>query len=60
MMKDTWNRCDICGRFIALADFDRGARRHMLTPDAFGSSETWETLCIKHAPEEKQQNANAE
>jgi hypothetical protein len=51
---DTWNRCDVCGKFIAMNDFGKGAIRHMLTPDAEGFTETWETLCIKHAKEDKQ------
>lgn len=49
-MNDPWNRCDVCGKFIAMADFDKGAIRHMVTPDAYGTRETWETLCIDHGP----------
>ena len=52
-MTDPWNRCDACGKFIAMGDFDKGAVRHMLTPDAYGTHETWETLCIKHGLEER-------
>jgi hypothetical protein len=45
---DVWNRCDVCGRFIAYKDFDDGkARRCMVTPDSDYSSEAYETLCIK-------------
>jgi len=47
-MTDPWNRCDVCGKFIAMEDFDNGAIRHMITPDSDRSREEWETLCIKH------------
>lgn len=43
-----WNRCDVCGKFIALKDFDRGAVRNLIFPDSDRSVETWETLCTKH------------
>lgn len=46
---DPWNRCDVCGRFIAMDDFDNGAIRRMLTPDSDRSREEWETLCKAHA-----------
>jgi hypothetical protein len=45
---NAWNRCDVCGRFIALEDFDRGAVRRLLTPDSHYTRETYETLCIEH------------
>lgn len=50
--KEPWNRCDICGKFIALEHFGEGGKavRHMLTPDSDRSSEEWETLCPEHAP----------
>jgi len=51
-----WNRCDVCGKFIALKDFDNGAIRTLLTPDSELTKETYETLCIKHAKGES--NAN--
>jgi hypothetical protein len=44
-----WNRCDTCGKFIGIFDFDRGAVRRLVTPDSHWSKETWETLCIEHA-----------
>ena len=50
-MKKQWNRCDICGQFIALDDFEAGrAIRRELTPDSEYSRETWETehvLCAQ-------------
>jgi hypothetical protein len=50
--KDTWNRCDCCGRFISMKDFEtNAATRHMITPDSHFSRETYETLCKKHAHE---------
>lgn len=45
-----WNRCDVCGRFIAYADFGDSATRRPVTPDSHQSAETWETLCIDHSP----------
>ena len=52
-MDEKWNRCDVCGKFIALADFEHGASRICLTPDSEYTKETWETLCIDHAALEK-------
>jgi hypothetical protein len=45
------NQCDICGRFIAFADFTNGsgAIRRLVTPDSQHSTETYETLCKEHA-----------
>lgn len=49
-MDDKWNRCDVCGRFIAMDDFDSGdAQRYMLTPDSYRSTEEWATSCKAHA-----------
>ena len=45
----TWNRCDVCGRFIALRDFCRGAIRRLLTPSSHFTREEYETLCERHA-----------
>lgn len=50
---DLWNRCDVCGKFIAMDDFDKGAVRYMVNPDAYGCEETWETLCVKHGLEDR-------
>ena len=50
MNDDLWNRCDVCGRIIALKDFLNGATRRLITPDAEGTRETWETLCKDHKP----------
>lgn len=47
--RDHWNRCDVCGRFIAMKDFDKGARRNLLTPSSEFTREEFETLCIEHA-----------
>ena len=44
-----WNRCDICGRFIGLSDFESvKANRRMDTPDTAFTAETYETLCARH------------
>lgn len=41
-----WNRCDVCGHFIAMADFESGAAlREMTTPDSAYSMESYKTLC---------------
>jgi hypothetical protein len=52
-MSDPWNRCDVCGKFIAMRDFEKGAVRHMVTPDSDRSREEWETLCLKHGLEDR-------
>ena len=52
-MREPWNRCDVCGKLIAMDDFDKGATRRMLTPDSDRSREEWETLCIAHSPPQK-------
>ncbi len=44
-----WNRCDVCGQFIPISDFDNGASRKMITPDSDRSSEDYETLCKIHS-----------
>lgn len=51
-MSDPWNRCDVCGKFIAFEDFDRGASRTLLYPGSELTRETFETLCIEHATHE--------
>jgi hypothetical protein len=48
-MTDSWNRCDVCGRFIPIKDFiEEKAVRKLITPDSHRSEEEWETLCPKH------------
>lgn len=43
-----WNKCDICGQFISLKDFESGlAIRKLLTPDSDYSTEEYETICSK-------------
>lgn len=44
-----WNKCDVCGRFIAYEDVLSGkAIRRMDTPDSHVSSESWTNLCPTH------------
>ena len=39
-------RCDNCGHWIAYDDLaNQSARRALVTPDAEGTREEWETLC---------------
>jgi hypothetical protein len=48
----TWNKCDVCGRFIRMEAFDcrhGKAVRRLVYPDSEFTCETWETLCEKHA-----------
>lgn len=45
-----WNRCDVCGQFIALSSFECcEATRRLITPDSHFTKEEYETLCIKHS-----------
>lgn len=50
---ELWNRCDVCGRFIALDDFECGAVRRLIAPSSHFTREEFETLCRKDsdAPE---------
>ena len=44
-----WNRCDICGKYISISDFDSGLAEHILvTPDSEYTSEEYETSCRIH------------
>lgn len=51
MSKQKYNiRCDVCGRFISIADLEKGfATRQLITPDSYFSREEYETLCISHS-----------
>ena len=51
-MKHKWNRCDVCGLWIAYKDFRNGAIRVMVLPESDLSKETYKTLCIEHAEDE--------
>ncbi len=45
-MKNLWNRCQNCGRFIALDDIaDGNALHQLLEPDSDLGVEKWETIC---------------
>ena len=45
----TWNKCDVCGKFISMENFYTGkATRTMVTPDSEFSTEDYETLCPLH------------
>jgi len=47
---DSFNRCQVCGRFFPMADIESGKATHkMITPDSDWSYEQWESLCVKHA-----------
>jgi len=45
---EPWNRCDVCGKFISMDDFDHGAVRELVYPDSEFTRETFETLCKEH------------
>ena len=47
-VKHGWNKCDVCGCFIAFHSFGNQASRKLITPSAEGTEETYETLCRKH------------
>jgi hypothetical protein len=46
---DLWNRCDDCGRFVAIGDFSKGAVRKLVYTDSELTRETYETLCVRCA-----------
>lgn len=46
IMRDIWNRCDYCGKFIAFGDFVCGvAKREHIEEETLYSHERYETLC---------------
>ena len=46
--RDTWNRCDCCGKFISYADFaSEEALRVLIFPDSHFTEETYKTVCKK-------------
>ena len=48
-VKDMWNRCMECGRFISFDDLADGKALHqMLEPDSDLGVEKYETLCKLH------------
>ena len=52
-MANVWNRCDICGKFVSMADFVNGdARRELITPDSEFTSEDYETYHVRCNAEE--------
>lgn len=52
--RDAWNRCDECGKFIPMSDFDDGAVRRLIYPDSYLTRETYETLCRTHSADGEQ------
>lgn len=47
---EPWNRCDVCGQFVSYEAIADGKAKHrLLTPETEFTSETWETLCERHA-----------
>lgn len=47
-----WNRCDICGKYISIADFDSKKAKRTISYDYYGS-EVYDTFCKKHNPDKK-------
>lgn len=41
-----WNKCEICGKFIAIADFGSSAVHKLVYPDSEITEETWETFHV--------------
>jgi hypothetical protein len=56
-MTDNWNKCNICGQFIAYQEFaDETAVNRLVNPDAYGSEELWDTYhkrCENESTEER-------
>lgn len=48
--REIWNRCDVCGKFISIKDFESGEAIRNCTPDTEFTSEYYETFCKEHAP----------
>lgn len=49
--KDDWRKCDYCGRYIAIHDFETdSAIRHLISEDTSYSSEDWEVCCKECKP----------
>jgi hypothetical protein len=54
-----WNRCDICGQYIAIIYFrDNLAYRGLVTPDSEFTCEEYETFCPRHNPHLNTEHAN--
>jgi hypothetical protein len=47
MKKEIWNKCDYCGKFISIEDFDTGKASRKFTPDSHYSVESFENKCFK-------------
>lgn len=44
-VENGWNRCEVCGQFIAFSEFADGTSEHNLVyPDSEITVETWETF----------------
>lgn len=51
-MDKLWNKCDICGKIIAMKDFDAGkAIRNFIEPDSHFGHEKYETYHFKCQPD---------
>lgn len=47
-MNDAWNKCNVCGQFIAYQEFvDETAVNVLVNPDAYGSEELWDTYHVR-------------
>ena len=54
MKNNTWNKCDNCGTYIPMADFEQEkAIRKFILPDSDYSTEEYETLCKKCTTKER-------
>ena len=48
MKTEPWNKCDVCGKYIAYADFIRGkALRVFTAPNSQFTEESYTTMCPK-------------
>lgn len=59
MKEKPWNRCDYCGRFLALRAFLKGsAVRKLVSHDTAFSSENYETYHVRCQNKEVCQSSN--
>ena len=54
-MKDYWNRCDACGKFVSIESFENStAVRRLVYPDSLYTREVTECLCAVCWEKEKE------
>ena len=57
MKKEIWNKCDLCGKFISIKDFEsEKATRSCISVDSDWSCECFETICKNCNKDKKEFN----